>query len=486
MSQDSLKVLKELSMLSSNMDILVKELREQNKKSSENTEQIKKLVSEKEKKPSTEEVSKSRDVEPTEGFFKNLTQSFAKEISANSKQLTESITKQITGDLSGLTKNIIKPAQAKTEASGNVDGQLMNAFAKSLLSGIPRLETGGDVTKNGVALVGEKGPELVELKKDQRVISNQDFLLQEELKEMVEKEAKKNQAQQNTSALVTGSQNLTDSVTNSFGVKVPKKEIDKHRDRLLREDEAYYEQEPAELEEDIKSFIENYRETFDFSKFLNSKPENQEQLQSIKEQPATRPAEEISKREKRKKEKVEKKEEQEKLESLVTPTKPKLLESLKAKGKDFIGDQKAKLEQSLVQSGLLKETKQTKKPESKQEILGGAKIETEQFSLSSVKASDLNQLTEKLKAKVEKKKDESSIKEAPKATSKADSSEVSSAPVKTTSSISKETKQAESNTAMTQQDLKEIKALLAAIYKCLSGPLNIANDRPFRPNSNVL
>ena len=174
------------------------------------------------------------------------------------------------------------------------------------------------------------------------------------------------------------------------------------------------------------------------------------------------------------------------MESLVTPTKPKLLESLKAKGKDFIGDQKAKLEQSLVQSGLLKETKQTKKPESKQEILGGAKIETEQFSLSSVKASDLNQLTEKLKAKVEKKKDESSIKEAPKATSKADSSEVSSAPVKTTSSISKETKQAESNTAMTQQDLKEIKALLAAIYKCLSGPLNIANDRPFRPNSNVL
>ena len=40
MSQES-QVLKELSMLSTNMDLLVRELREQNKKTAENTEQLK-------------------------------------------------------------------------------------------------------------------------------------------------------------------------------------------------------------------------------------------------------------------------------------------------------------------------------------------------------------------------------------------------------------------------------------------------------------
>jgi hypothetical protein len=79
------------------------------------------------------------------------------------------------------------------------------------------------------------------------------------------------------------------------------------------------------------------------------------------------------------------------------------------------------------------------------------------------------------------------MKEATQSSSKSESVQTSSAPASQTSpTVSKEIKQAETNSAMTQQDLKDIKALLGAIYKSLSGPLNIANDRPFRPNSNVL
>jgi hypothetical protein len=482
MSQESLKVLKELSMLSSNMDILVKELREQNKKNSENTEQIKKLVSEKEKKASTEDSSKPKEVQQTEGFFKNLTESFAKEISLNNKQLTESLTKQITGDLSGITKNIISPAQTKTESGDKPGGQLLNALAKSLLSGIPKLEMGGEVTKNGVALVGERGPELVQLKKDQRVISNDDFLLQEELIEMREAfEKRQNDAEKKTSDLVNGKSDLAESVTNSYGVKVPKKEIDDYRDeiRSLYSDE--FEKEPGLLEDEVKSFIENYRETFDPSKFTAT---NQEQLKTVSDQPAANAPEELSGREKRRKEREEKKAEKEKLEGVIAPTKPKLLESLKAKGKDLIGAEKAKIEKSLVEAGLLKETK---KPEPKQDITGGAKLETEQFDLSTVKASDLGQLTERLKSKMKTSGGESAMKEATQSSSKSESVQTSSAPASQTSpTVSKEIKQAETNSAMTQQDLKDIKALLGAIYKSLSGPLNIANDRPFRPNSNVL
>ena len=47
-------------------------------------------------------------------------------------------------------------------------------------------------------------------------------------------------------------------------------------------------------------------------------------------------------------------------------------------------------------------------------------------------------------------------------------------------------KESKKDETLSSTDIKEIKGLLAGIYKSLSGPLRIANDMPFRPGSNVI
>jgi hypothetical protein len=487
MAQDTATILKELSVLSSNMDSLVRELKEQNKTTTENTKGINDLVTQIKENPISKTQKPVDQKESPTKLFENLVSSFSKEISKSNEILQKNLDKQMGSSLKDLAKNVFKPAEVKPNP--NLD------FFKALgLDKLPQLKDGGQIQKDGVAIVGEKGPELVDLKKGQRVISDQDWLIQEKL---WEKEAKENEVQQNTSDLVTGSQNLTDSVTNSFGVKVPKKEIDKRRDKLLREDEAYYEQEPAELEEDIKSFIENYRETLDFSKFLNSKPENQEKLKSIKEQPAANPAEELSQRDKRKKDREEKKAEKEKnreekkagnekLESVVTPTKPKLLESLKSKGKEFGSN----LKQSFLSK--VDSTKQTL----------SEKTPPDELEMYASVSQRMQKLSKDMSESMEMKKETPSLKKVEEEKSKPKSTPASSLPqqqaiesatpkvteTQTSPSKIQENKKEKKETSETlpHQEIKEIKALLAGIYKALSGPLRIANDTPFRPNSNII
>jgi hypothetical protein len=513
MAQDSATILKELSVLSSNMDALVRELKEQNKTTAENTKGINDLVTQIKENPISKTQKPVDQKESPTKLFENLVSSFSKEISKSNEILQKNLDKQMGSSLKDLAKNVFKPAEVKPNP--NLD------FFKALgLDKLPQLKDGGQIQKDGVAIVGEDGPEIVKLKKDQNVISKNDQELLEAMKQEMERDRqkrlnpeiqdlsnpspqgrladiKKKKLLENTSDLVTGSQNLTDYVTNSFGVKVPKKEIDKRRDKLLREDQAYYEQEPAELEEDIKSFIENYRETLDFSKFLNSKPENQEKLKSIKEQPAANPAEELSQRDKRKKDGEEKKAEKEKnreekkagnekLESVVTPTKPKLLESLKSKGKEFGSN----LKQSFLSK--VDSTKQTL----------SEKTPPDELEMYASVSQRMQKLSKDMSESMEMKKETPSLKKVEEEKSKPKSTPASSLPqqqaiesatpkvteTQTSPSKIQENKKEKKETSETlpHQEIKEIKALLAGIYKALSGPLRIANDTPFRPNSNII
>ena len=340
MSQES-QVLKELSMLSTNMDLLVRELREQNKKTAENTEQLKKITGEKDKKPTPADTPQETQSVQNEKFFKNLTQSFAKEILENTKGLTQNLTKQITGDLGGIAKNSFKTKDTKENTTEKPAGQTLESIAKSIFSKIPKFAEGGDVKKEGVALVGEKGPELVQLKKNQKVISNDEGIFQMELEGM--KKSKERQAALETrslnqtsgaSEIVTGTPKLAESVKNSFGVEVPKSAIEKERKRLVDDDLGYYSKYPEDLQEELDYFIDSYREEFkkeDISKIYS--PEVLKDKGKIPLQ--TTSPEELSKKEKRKKEAESKKETGKKESAVISPTKPKLLESLKSKGKDI-------------------------------------------------------------------------------------------------------------------------------------------------------
>ena len=266
-------------------------------------------------------------------------------------------------------------------------------------------------------------------------------------------------------------------------MKVPKSEIDAYREEIKRDYADWIKEDPAFLEEEVKAFIEDYRETMDLEKMKNFNETQQAKLKEKQEVPSTEnPAEELSRREKKRKEREAKKAEREKTEALVAPSKPKLLESLKAKGKDFIGSQKTAFEEKLTEAGLL--TKK-EKPTEAGKGESTAKLETEKFDLSSVNVSNIKDLTAKLKADMEAKS-KTATSSSPTETTSSSEKTASSETTASTPTVSKETKQMESSASMNQQDLKDIKALLAAIYKSLSGPLNIANDRPFRPNSNVL
>lgn len=490
MSQESLRVLKELSMLSTNMDLLVKELREQNKKTTENTDQLKKIVEEKEKKPAIVDTGKENQVAQNEGFFKNLTQSFAKQISENTKGLTENLTKQITGDLDGITKNLFKTKDTQENTGAKPSDQTIESIAKSIFSKIPKFAEGGDVKKDGVALVGEKGPELVQLKKNQKVISNDDELFQMELEDMRRSRERKaeleSQLQSKTpgaSEIVTGTPKLAESVQNKFGVQVPKSEIEQERKRLMDEDPNYYSKYPEDLQEDLDYFIDSYRE--EIKKEEIAKISSAEALKNkAQPTPEAASAEEPSKKEKRKKEAESKREKEKRESAVISPNKPKLLESLKEKGKSFLNDQKKAFDQKISEAGLIPKKEVIKPAENKS---APVKLETEKFNLNEVKSENIKDLTARLKAGMQTKETtaEKTTPTTSTTPSTTNATTTQTSPAETKPS-SKETKQKETSDAMTQQDLKEIKALLAGIYKTLSSPLNIANDRPFRPNSNVL
>lgn len=84
------------------------------------------------------------------------------------------------------------------------------------------------------------------------------------------------------SKIISGNTKLNDFVTNSFGEKVPKNEIDARRKELLREDPEEYTKDPEALEEEVSAFIEGYRETFNISDLtkLNEKAKAEKKEES--------------------------------------------------------------------------------------------------------------------------------------------------------------------------------------------------------------
>ena len=492
MSQES-QVLKELSMLSTNMDLLVKELKEQNKKTGENTEQLKKITGEKDKKPTPADTPQETQSVQNEKFFKNLTQSFAKEILENTKGLTQNLTKQITGDLGGIAKNSFKTKDTKENTTEKPAGQTLESIAKSIFSKIPKFAEGGDVKKEGVALVGEKGPELVQLKKNQKVISNDEGIFQMELEGM--KKSKERQAALETrslnqtsgaSEIVTGTPKLAESVKNSFGVEVPKSAIEKKRKSLLDGDPDYYAKYPEDLQEDLDNFIKNYRKEItkeEVAKRIASAEALQDKVQPLSK---TDSIEEPSKKGKRKKEGESKNEKEKKESSVISPTKPKLLESLKSKGKD-IG---SKLKEGI--SSKVDNFKQGVK-----QTLSG-KVSPDEIQTMGSLSSEMQKLASDMKDSQVKK--ETSVLNKPeykKTTSASDQpiSQIPSQSIPAKKEIEyksaekkpmENSKESKKDETLTSNDIKEIKGLLAGIYKSLSGPLRIANDMPFRPGSNVI
>lgn len=508
MAQDTANILKELSTLSSNMDSLVRELKEQNKISIETNKTTNQLIM------GIKEDRKIETPKPIEE--KTDPKMFEKLVASFSKEIKNSLEKQLDGTLGDLTKNILKPAEIKPNLPKNLD------FMKILgLDKLPKLKEGGEIKKDGIAVVGEAGPEIVNLKKDQQVISKE--MTMQEIKKDEKTNPKEAQIQEVISGQDFAKLSTKKTIKNWQGLDIPVAEIEAHMKEYkaknpdLDEDELnderedfieYYKKkkDPAEIEAEKVEFrqqIENIREKYgeEEAKKYEEKgglyiPSAPKKTDVSSEKIETKPSLTEGKKKKKDPGEIEAKKDEIKKEnqkSIISPSKPKLLESLKERGKD-IGSK-------------LKKDFTTKADDFKQgfkQTLSGQVSPSELENAGSM-AQKMQKLAEDMKA-TQVKKETPTLKkpEEPKNSSKPSltpappsqnqpvsmrSSETPSIPSKTqeVGKIEKVGKESEKKIeTLPPEEIKEIKALLAGIYKVLSGPLRISNDVPYRPNSNII
>jgi hypothetical protein len=543
MAQDTASILKELSSLSSNLDSLARELKEQNKISAETNKNTNQLINEL-KQENKSGSQKSTEEKVDSKMFEKLVGSFSKELektlgkqaegdskTANSKKSDGVGSKSNLSDLlkemkEAIAKNQMQPAEVKPNFP-NLDltkilGLDKLGLGKLGLDKLPKLKDGGQIQKDGMAIVGEEGPEIVKLKKDQKVI-NQDELYKSALEDMAEdrkrranpekpdlsvvapqqrladikktkqKEIETEKSQINEILSGKNSNSLQDLVTqmptlegfieNKSGVKVPKAAIQKEREDLLSSDLNYYTKYPEDLQEELDYFIESYEEA---PKPTDTQPISVLSSLTQKEQGQKIPGLTDGMKPKTDSESKSEKENKKNRESVISPTKPKLLDSLKAKGKD-IGS-KLKKDFTTKAENFKQGLKQTLSGQINPSELEttGSMAKSMQKLAEDMKASQIKNKTQILKKPDEKGSTASSPQQAVPSPSTSTPDKVENITPQATTKTKETPKGTKEGETLSSSDIKEIKGLLAGIYKSLSGPLRIANDTPFRPSSNII
>jgi phage-related protein len=109
----------------------------------------------------------------------NIVEGLGDGISAAAPQVTglmKTITDGLTQDVSGMFKSVLlEGANFRTALSGILGGaadRLLDRGVSSLLGGIPGFASGTSFAPGGLALVGERGAELVNLPRGSQVIPN--------------------------------------------------------------------------------------------------------------------------------------------------------------------------------------------------------------------------------------------------------------------------------------------------------------------------
>ena len=231
------KLIQELSDLTRNLDVLAKEIRDSNKINSESQKTLSKNLEISSKKKSETSDKSGAEANQNKNFLENL-----------GKTIKDSL------------PDIGKIAGKREESGkGKITRDLVSAVVGKFPN-IPKMASGGKVSRPGVALVGEKGPEIVELQKGDSV-NPLDKMSQLMKMEDEDSKSKKTQSGKRSAEIVSGSPKLGEFVTNSFGVKVPADEISSFKNRTSRDYADEISQDPDFLEEEVKSFIEGYRET---------------------------------------------------------------------------------------------------------------------------------------------------------------------------------------------------------------------------------
>ena len=470
MANDTGKLLKEISNLSSNMDVLFQELKESTKINIEASKGLKDLAGSIKNgmKPGGEDLNQT---------FKSFTESFTKTFSDQNSKLVSSLTDKITQSFSGSVSDFLSnvPNQIAQVKSGNVPdfksllgGDTIKGLVKKSSSKILGLADGGTVEKNGLAVVGEKGPELVELKAGSTVKNNAEDALTDSL--LTSKSGSGVAGGTDMSGkLEAALSSITQDkeVVKGF-VEYANRDLEKSDISELIADADYLRDELIYYKDQVKD-----RETFtleDVNKL--SKPVTRDEIEKV-QSPSTATVEASGA----------------KLEEVVTgqqktETPPATTAQVEKKPVDLTQKIGANNSSASALEMLNQKLLANVSPEAKKaiEAAKAASLVKEKTTLKEVQPSTVQTPT----APKEESPKESSQSLAQKAVSQAKEfqSQVSSA-----SKMSQSGGSSGSNTSQTPainpKDLSEIKTLLAGIYSALKSPLTISNDFPFRPNSNT-
>jgi SLT domain-containing protein len=253
MSNLTNKVLQEISDLTKNMDVLVKELKSAREEQGKSVDSLNKLTqnltkSEEQKTKRDEESLSSQEV-----LFKNLTDSIQKSLEGRDNKLISGLNKSLSLDIEKAFSDFPnKVAQVKSNdtSTKNSFSDIIEQIATKTAEKTPGLKTGGEVTEKGMAVVGEEGPELVDLEKGDKVLSPRQAELMAKRQEVITKSRldfeKSQEEREARIANETVEQNLDnlsgstgkDGVINDSGrMKGPtESEIQKYRNSVLQDD----------------------------------------------------------------------------------------------------------------------------------------------------------------------------------------------------------------------------------------------------------
>jgi len=536
------KLIDQLSDLSRNIKSLTSEVKENKNVVSEGNANA-------QKEPTKEDPGKKESAEDqNKKFLKSLEGIFKKGVGEITKSNGESkgILKDVVGAVKGkgLESALAAVSPLKDKAlAGITSNPNMPKGISELLGKIPKFASGGVMDKTGLALVGEKGPEVVKLDKGSKVVPNskskdRDKIEAELLAMELEDRDKEMDKYRNDTKNNPDSSIKTVDQTLATPTKIKLTEnstLDEVKAKLMQEDPVYYELNPDYLKEDAEYEFENLKQNYG----TFTKEDIQKLSQPVKSLDPTNPilseekVEKESKRDQRKKEKEEKRKSKEeskktKDKDLLNPKKNEIelgeekeKSSLLDKGKNFLKE-KGGLEKGknlLLSKGKDLLTGKTslkdiaKNPASlfgnKSQLMGkgmgaatsllsnkelrgkgmeklkGLKKEKEEEKSSiTTESPELKKVKVEAPKEEEKKQEEKKEpkKEIAKTESKAATPEKEAA--KTESPKTGSESSGKTSSDMGSADMADIKSLLGRMVSLLEGPLSIETmDSPFRPDS---
>ena len=368
-------------------------------------------------------------------------------------------------DIGGIA-GAVKGDGIKNVVSGSLGG-LAKGFGKNLLGGFA---AGGNVEKTGNYLVGEKGPEIVNLTKGAAVIPN------------------------NMLGINNNILKERQNILKKLGSDAPsEKEISKKRNELLAADPEFYKDDLDWLEEDVNSYLEGLqgKSTSEFTqddlKKLTKPVDNkaEEVVSPVTKAPkATEVKNEAKIKEKKDGlfSKIFGKKKDDNIKEEEKPKGPSIFD----KGKDLL---KNVDKESLIKSGqdLLNN------PANLLKSAGGIGMQAMLKKKEELKPAEIKNTVNKLsKLPVPKP----AAKNTPDSTPAAETANKMSAVANQTETNKGETKSSSASATstsaaasggsegMSKDDVTEMKSILMRIASLLEGPLSVSSiDAPYRPDS---